>query len=751
MYEFEGFLLDPSERLLTRDGVPVPLSPKAFETLIVLVSNSGHLLTKDELMRAIWADAVVEENNLDKTISALRKALGESGAERKLIETVRGHGYRLNAAITEVVADQAKTAPRKIPTNQATPTGHSISPLPQLDATSTINRASLPPLAENRDKNMARRSWRAKSLLGLAAVLSLAVAVAMWVWPQKERRGVSSPGIKVARLTNGGYIHNAVLSPDGKSFAYTEQNGATARLWLRQVAGGQSAMLVPAIEEPILGLTFGPDGQAIYFATLGQSNPQGALYRVPALGGPAAKMLVGIHSPVTFAPDGRRIAFIRAGKNESTSLILADITGDKEQIVLTHDGLERFGYDGPSWSSNGKEIACQLFKGLTQNSDEAWRIVGVDVQSGAQRMLTTQKWDGCGRIAWLRDGSGLVLVGTKHGESGMTSRDTVWFVSQPDGAIRRITTDLSRHFYRSVSVSDDGQSLLVLPFNRTSQIWSVEARGQGDKMHYDAASTVQLTTGTGDGRAGIVSLNDGRIVYVARTGEHVDLWRMNSNGSQQQQLTNTPPFLEEASAPSDGSFFVFASNHAGFSHLFRVNRDGMNLQQLTSGESREIDSDCSPDGHWIVYSSQSSQPGSIAPFKLWKIPAEGGVPISLTDHEAQTPHYSPDGRWISYISPGRVAIISADGGAPVKTFDVPNSVEWNIGYRWIPDAQGLTYIVKGKTFDNLWLQPLNGDPPHPLTDFNSGEIYNYAFSRNGQRLFLARGYSIRDVLLIREF
>ncbi|MDQ3013134.1 MAG: winged helix-turn-helix domain-containing protein, partial [Acidobacteriota bacterium] len=78
LYEFDSFRLDPAERLLVRDGAPVPIAPKAFEMLIVLVSNSGRLLTKDELMRAVWTNTVVEENNLDKTISELRKALGES-------------------------------------------------------------------------------------------------------------------------------------------------------------------------------------------------------------------------------------------------------------------------------------------------------------------------------------------------------------------------------------------------------------------------------------------------------------------------------------------------------------------------------------------------------------------------------------------------------------------------------------------------------------------------------------------------
>ncbi len=319
--------------------------------------------------------------------------------------------------------------------------------------------------------------------MGLAALLLLAVAVTLRVWPSKGPNPDSPHGIKITRLTNGGFFPNASLSPDGKYFAYTEQNDATAQLWLRLVAGGKPVMLVPEIELPIPGLTFAPDGQAIYFVTTGQANTRGALYRVPLLGGPLTRLLTGIVSPVTFAPDGQQLAFIRVDppteeKGEGFSLILADLTGGNERIIRTLSGLELFGQTGLSWSPDGKEIACQLMTGLTKTSDAVWQIVGVNVRTGAQRMLTPQQWDLCGRLAWLRDGRGIVIIGTKQGESATSARDSVWFISQPDGAVRRITTDLDRHSHGTLSVTDDGKSLLVIPFNRTSQIWSVEARGQ---------------------------------------------------------------------------------------------------------------------------------------------------------------------------------------------------------------------------------------------------------------------------------
>ncbi len=613
-----------------------------------------------------------------------------------------------------------------------------------------------PPPVEPRSNESAVKPWQRKSAWGMTAVLLLAVVAAWRVWP--SRQTVAPHAIKVARLTNGGYITNAVLAPDGKFFAYTVQDGEVAHLWLRQVAGGPPLSLVPELKGLLLGLTFAPDGQAVYFVTYERDTPLGALYRVPTLGGPLTKVLMGIVSPVTFAPDGLHLAFIRLDSaGEATSLVITDLTGGNERIVLTQSGPELLLANGPSWSPDGKQIACQLERGQTLTNVAVCRVVGVDVASGAQRSLTTQMWDSCARLVWLRDGSGLVMVGTKQGESGTGARDAVWFITQPDGTIRRITTDLSRHFYRSLSVSDDGQAMLVIPFNRSSQIWSVAARGSGAKLSYAASSAVQLTTGTGEGRGGIVSLDDGSLVYAARTGEHVDLWQMRNASSPPQQLTTDPPFLEEVSAPSDGRYLVFAAKRGGFSHLFRVNRNGTNLQQVTSGERQEIDSDCSPDGRWIVYASQAVEPGKSAEFKLWKIPAEGGVPVSLTtDHNARTPHFSPDGQWVSYVyhdTLGRwhAVVIPATGGALVKTFALPLTVESGIGCRWTPDGQALTFLVKGKAFDNLWLQPLTGSAPRPLTDFNSGEIYNYTFSRDGQQLFLARGYSIRDVLLIQEF
>ena len=109
LYEFSRFRLDVSERLLQRDGKRVALTDKPFDTLCILVRRGGELVSKDELMSEIWADSIVEENNLDQKISLLRQALGERGkSKEKFIETVRGHGYRFLPEVRRVESRESR-------------------------------------------------------------------------------------------------------------------------------------------------------------------------------------------------------------------------------------------------------------------------------------------------------------------------------------------------------------------------------------------------------------------------------------------------------------------------------------------------------------------------------------------------------------------------------------------------------------------------------------------------------------------
>lgn len=106
LYEFGPFRLDPAEHTLLREGQPIPLRPKVFDILLVLVENHGHLVEKEALMNSVWTEQFVEEGNINKNISMLRRALCEGENGQQFIETVPKRGYRFIADVRKVNADE---------------------------------------------------------------------------------------------------------------------------------------------------------------------------------------------------------------------------------------------------------------------------------------------------------------------------------------------------------------------------------------------------------------------------------------------------------------------------------------------------------------------------------------------------------------------------------------------------------------------------------------------------------------------
>src|SRR5688572_15509197 len=121
-YEFGRFRLKVAERVLLREGEPVPLTPKVFDILITLVENGGQVVAKDDLMKRVWPSTYVEEGNLTQNISLLRKALGETPGGAQFIETVPRRGYRFVADTSETwdgAAAVSEPEPVSLPTEAA--------------------------------------------------------------------------------------------------------------------------------------------------------------------------------------------------------------------------------------------------------------------------------------------------------------------------------------------------------------------------------------------------------------------------------------------------------------------------------------------------------------------------------------------------------------------------------------------------------------------------------------------------------
>ncbi len=129
LYAFGPFTLDPGERLLHKGNIPVELPPRAFDTLLAMVSSNGHLLEKDALMRTVWGDTVVEESNLSQVVYLLRKALRDGQNGERYIETVPKRGYRFIATVHEIEAEADQEPVRFSDFSNSTPDSVAESPV----------------------------------------------------------------------------------------------------------------------------------------------------------------------------------------------------------------------------------------------------------------------------------------------------------------------------------------------------------------------------------------------------------------------------------------------------------------------------------------------------------------------------------------------------------------------------------------------------------------------------------------------
>src|SRR5271163_2143980 len=171
LYRFGPFVLDPARRTLARAGSVIPLTPKAFDVLFFLAQNPNRLVTKDELLQAVWGDTFVEEGNLTQYISHLRKALCDNSEDTRLIVTIARKGYQFTAEVT--VAETADAA--KHTTLRAAATETSKTDARPVGFPTTEKVTKTPP------RRLRLRKWFATA--GLVAVIPAAFWL-RWSYPR---------------------------------------------------------------------------------------------------------------------------------------------------------------------------------------------------------------------------------------------------------------------------------------------------------------------------------------------------------------------------------------------------------------------------------------------------------------------------------------------------------------------------------------------------------------------------------------
>jgi serine/threonine protein kinase len=569
----------------------------------------------------------------------------------------------------------------------------------------------------------------AASAVGLVILGLITFMVYRLARPHTERASMTPfQSTRISRLTSTGNSVDVAISPDGKYIAHVVNDGAQRSLWVRQVATATNKQLVPPLAAEYYGINFSPDGNYIYYVRNERNKPLNELFQVSVLGGDSRKLITDIDSAVTFSPDGKQLAFLRnRPKEKDTDLLIANADGTGERVLATRNYTHHLW--APSWSPDGRMIAYVGGDKLKAQTS----VIGVSVEDGTEKPLTEQKWRFVERLAWLPGGSGLVLLAPAD-ETSETSQ--IWFVSYPGGEARRITNDLN--MYTALSLNGDATALATVQANTLSNIWVAP--------NADADRARQITTGTS--RYHNLSWTpDGRLLYASTSGGNMDIYISESDGGNPKQLTlNAGSNLGPVASP-DGRHIFFLSNRAGAGYnLWRMDVDGSNIKQLTRS-GHDSNPQITPDGKWIVYASWLAGKPNI-----WKISVDGGDPVQLTDKYSRVPVVSPDGKQFAcsywdeqYDTKFVIAIIPIEGGAPVKTFDLPAII-----VRWAADGQALTYIDTQNNASNIWSQPLAGGPPRQLTNWKSDRIFNFAWSRDGKQLALARGIVSNDVVLISD-
>src|ERR1044071_3152347 len=180
-YRFGEFVVDTDQKVLLRQDKALPLTPKLFETLLILVENSGRIVQKEQFMERLWPHTFVEEANLTSNIQQLRKSLGDNARHPHYIETVTKRGYRF-------IAD--------------------------------VQRIEIPATVTN-PKRLKRKSVIA---LATAALVLMSGAFVFWRYSKAKSKNlgdlVANLPLKIERLTASGQRRTATIAPDGKDVAY---------------------------------------------------------------------------------------------------------------------------------------------------------------------------------------------------------------------------------------------------------------------------------------------------------------------------------------------------------------------------------------------------------------------------------------------------------------------------------------------------------------------------------------------------
>lgn len=683
VYRFGKFILDARERVLLADGKPVHLTNKVFDTLLMLVRHNGRLLTKDELLAAIWQDSFVEESNLTKNISRLRKIL--HNGDTQLIETLPKKGYRFLAEVERLDGDGAFLVHRNLRL-RITQTGsddydQAKNVVPQVSQLSEVLPTSKP-------------RWKPAFTISVLALL-LAVGLYFWTRPHTGVRKIDSKGpvrltntpfdedgafwtpddhIIFTRIYSPGNGQTFVIDPDGRGERPTTENAeARSGIWspdgkrvifLRKRDGALTAHIANAdgSDESELPFLPGPldwsrDGRFVVFNSSFLDDKDSEIYTFDL---EARKLLNISNSPAfeadpAFSPDGRQIVFVSNRDDPKfNSIYVMNSDGTNVRRLTNHPAGAAF----PSFSPDGTQI---IFGSFRENERSGIYLTDVSGTGPTVRLSDTAYNCEIRTRPFSHDGSRIVFTSDKDGDKlNVYTMSAEPFI--PKVLISSEDKDLT-----APAVSPDGRSVAY-------QAKLDDRTGELEIFDVNTATSRTLLHAADFGFSPAWS-PAGDLLAISRKDQgNTDICTIRPDGTELRNLTQHPAADITPAWSANGEEIFFASTRERTSafRLCRMNRDGTEQRPVTGKDGYELTPAASIDGRTLVFSGDR-QDGKSKALDIFALdlehPEQERVLAILRGHDSG-PAFSFDGRRIAFVSTQdgnpEIYLINSDGTGLVR-------------------------------------------------------------------------------------
>ncbi|MBI1761434.1 MAG: PD40 domain-containing protein [Acidobacteria bacterium] len=728
LYEFGPYVVDVAKSVLLRNDEVVPLGLKAFEVLLVLIQHHGQVVMKDELLSQVWPDTVVEENNLARTISALRKALGESLGAPQFIATIPGRGYRFVADVQEV---EHVSEPVHLPW-QPRSNGHSTA--------RDLNSPNVPAIAAFADERLTKQLRYYKLALGAVLFLLIAGIMAALVVPQLRQPAQVSLPRKLWQLSfDPGLESEPTWSPDGRLIAYSSDRSGNFDIWVQPVGEGQPVRVTTSTAHDWQA-DWAPEGNRLVFRS---ERDGGGLYVVPVLGGNEHKIASFGYRP-RWSPDGTQILFyssiLRTNTAEIPKLYLVGLDGKPPREVLT-DFLTGFKSFCAAWHPDGQRLS--LWGNHLKQGNGFWTIPlagGAPIKSeftvaAAQQLKESGVY--FSGFQWASDAAALYFEGVS------ASVKSIWKVAVETTSLRwiagpeRLTAGAGLD--TDVALSRNGRNVAFTSRIEQTRLWSFPFNAATGKL---GNAGQPITTAGTDAYFPDLSADGRKLVFVTnRAGKRELRVKSLADGSETILITDdlsrsSPRWSRDgkrlAYSRENTAKSVSAQNRWDIATLPVAGGDEQVL--TTAGPLVEPTWDWSTDGTRILVGFMRSTPvrrliGTIPVSAAPHAEAQMHVVTSHPDENLYQARFSPDDRWISFCTAkmnqagiSTIYVVPAAGGEWTR---LTEGHSFDDKPRWSPDGRMLYFISNRTGFFNVWgirFDPVTGQPvgaPFRVTPFDS--------------------------------